>query len=171
VPQQIASRLEGVDVPWYVAAGWAIDLFLGGDHREHEDLEIAVPNARIDEVGAVFPELEFCVITGPEEATPLTEARDRVADTHQTWVRERARPRTSTTVRSRPTACSRMRRSSGQAGAEARLSRLSRKTAHGQSRCGHEPAQAQLSDSSHSSLLSLGSICVCDARATSSERG
>ena len=75
-------------MPWYVAAGWAIDLFLGGDHREHEDLEIAAPNARIDHVAARFPELEFCVITGPQEATPLFEARDRLADTHQTWARE-----------------------------------------------------------------------------------
>jgi hypothetical protein len=75
-------------VPWYVAAGWAIDLFLGGDHREHEDLEIAVPNARIDEIAAAFPELEFCVITGPAEATPLDAARDRLEDTHQTWARE-----------------------------------------------------------------------------------
>jgi hypothetical protein len=88
-PEQVARRLEGVDVPWYVAAGWAVDLFLGGDHREHEDLEIAVPNARLDEVVALFPELSFCVITGPQEATPLANARDRLEDTHQTWARER----------------------------------------------------------------------------------
>lgn len=73
---------------WYVAAGWAIDLFLGGDHREHEDLEIAVPNDHLDEIVSAFPELEFCVITGPQEATPLADARDRLSDTHQTWVRE-----------------------------------------------------------------------------------
>ena len=87
-PEQVARRLEDVDVPWYVAAGWAIDLYLGGDHREHEDLEIAVPNARFDEIAAAVPELEFCVITGPAEATPLDEARDRLEDTHQTWARE-----------------------------------------------------------------------------------
>jgi hypothetical protein len=75
-------------VPWYVAAGWAIDLFLGGHYREHEDLEIAVLNRSLDEIVAVFAELEFCVITGPEEATPLAEARDRLDETHQTWVRE-----------------------------------------------------------------------------------
>jgi hypothetical protein len=75
-------------VPWYVAAGWAIDLFLGGQHREHEDLEIAVPNARFDEITAVFPEFDFFVITGAHEATPLSEAQDRLEETHQTWVRE-----------------------------------------------------------------------------------
>ena len=87
-PDQVARGLEGVGAPWYVAAGWAIDLFLGGTHREHEDLEIAVPNSRIDEIVVAFPELEFCVITGPGEAIPLEGARDRLEETHQTWVRE-----------------------------------------------------------------------------------
>jgi Aminoglycoside-2''-adenylyltransferase len=77
-------------VPWYIAAGWAIDLFLGGEHREHEDLEIAVPNARFDEIADALAGLEICIITGPHEATPLAEARDRLVETHQSWVRERA---------------------------------------------------------------------------------
>jgi hypothetical protein len=82
--------LAGVDVPWYVAAGWAIDLFLGGEHREHEDLEIAVPGTRFDEIVDALPGLEICIITAPHEATPLAEARDRLAETHQSWVREPA---------------------------------------------------------------------------------
>ncbi|HEY8655865.1 MAG TPA: hypothetical protein VIM23_05110, partial [Gaiellaceae bacterium] len=49
-PEAVARRLAGVRAPWYVAAGWAIELFLGGQRREHEDLEIAVPNDRFDEV-------------------------------------------------------------------------------------------------------------------------
>jgi Aminoglycoside-2''-adenylyltransferase len=84
----VARRLESVETPWYVAAGWAIDLFLGGRPREHEDLEVAVPNSRLDEIVARFPELDFFVITGPHEATPLAEARDRLEETHQTWARE-----------------------------------------------------------------------------------
>jgi hypothetical protein len=28
-PEEAARRLSEVGVPWYVAAGWAIDLFLG----------------------------------------------------------------------------------------------------------------------------------------------
>ncbi len=42
---------------------------------------------------------------------------------------------------------------------------------HGQHGRGHDPAQTQLCDPSHSLLLSLGSMCVFDARATSSQRG
>jgi hypothetical protein len=89
-PEHVARLLEGVDVPWYVAAGWALELFVGEQRREHEDLEIAVPNAGFDEVADALSGLELFVITGPGEATPLEDARDRLADTHQTWVREPA---------------------------------------------------------------------------------
>jgi hypothetical protein len=87
-PEQAASLLEGVGVPWYVAAGWAIDLFLGGGRREHDDLELAVPNTRFDELAERLAGFEIFVITGRAEATPLADARDRLFDTHQTWVRE-----------------------------------------------------------------------------------
>jgi hypothetical protein len=87
-PEQVASLLEGVATPWYVAAGWALDLFVGEQRREHEDLEIAVPNTRFDDFVPAFDGLEAFVITGPSEATPLAEARDQLAETHQTWIRE-----------------------------------------------------------------------------------
>ena len=46
--------LKAVEAPWYVAAGWAIDLFLGGVYREHDDLEIAVPREHLEEfIGAL----------------------------------------------------------------------------------------------------------------------
>jgi hypothetical protein len=89
-PETVANLLEAVEAPWYVAAGWAIDLFVGRQRRPHEDLEIAVPNRRFDELVPALAGLEFFVITGPAEATPLAQARDRLDDTHQTWVREPA---------------------------------------------------------------------------------
>jgi hypothetical protein len=89
-PERVASLLAGVAAPWYVAAGWALDLFVGEQRREHEDLEIAVPNTRFDEFLPALDGLEPCVITGPNEAAPLAQARDQLAETHQTWVREAA---------------------------------------------------------------------------------
>ena len=89
-PEQVAELLDGVKAPWYVAAGWALDLFVGEQRREHEDLEIAVPNTRFDEFLPALDGLEPCVITGPMEAKPLAQARDHLAETHQTWIRERA---------------------------------------------------------------------------------
>ena len=87
-PEEAARLLEGIDVPWSVAGGWAIDLFLGGQRRDHEDLEIAVPRSRFDDIADALSDFEFFVITGPREAVPLEAARDRLEQTHQTWVRD-----------------------------------------------------------------------------------
>jgi hypothetical protein len=87
-PKQVAELFAAVELPWFVAAGWAIDLFLGGDWREHSDLEVAVPGTRFDELADVLAPFEVCLITAEWEATPLAEARDRFMDTHQAWIRE-----------------------------------------------------------------------------------
>ncbi|MFC8721258.1 nucleotidyltransferase domain-containing protein [Kitasatospora sp. NPDC057198] len=87
-PEQVARRLEGLAAPWYVAAGWALDLFLGAQTRPHGDLEIAVPAGAFGELRAHFPELEFDAVgwgmTWPDAgAEPL-------AATRQTWARDPA---------------------------------------------------------------------------------
>src|SRR5688572_2029872 len=35
-PEEVSRVLSRVEAPWCVVAGWAIDLFLGGQRREHE---------------------------------------------------------------------------------------------------------------------------------------
>jgi Aminoglycoside-2''-adenylyltransferase len=87
-PNELASRLAGVDVPWCVAAGWALDLFRGGATRDHEDLEIAVPVGRFDEIRASLADFEFEVV-GSGHRWPLDSAAFDVM--HQTWVREPAK--------------------------------------------------------------------------------
>ena len=83
-PADVARRLSGVDVPWYVAAGWALDLFLGEQRREHEDLEIGVPADRFGEIAAALGDLEFHVV-GPGFAEPVEQASELLETTHQTW--------------------------------------------------------------------------------------
>ena len=53
VPDLVAAlaAIRGIPVPWYVAGGWAIDLFVGRVTREHQDVDIVV--ARNDQ-RAVF---------------------------------------------------------------------------------------------------------------------
>jgi hypothetical protein len=82
----MAERLAGADVAWYVAAGWALDLFLGGQHRDHADLEIGVPADRFDEVARRFGDCEFFAV-GDGHAVPYASAPRQW---HQTWARERA---------------------------------------------------------------------------------
>ena len=89
-PDEVARRLAGVEAPWYVAAGWAIDLFLGGSYREHDDLEIAVPQDRFQEVVEALAGFELFVVGTPRQGlvSPLEQARHALEATHQTWVRE-----------------------------------------------------------------------------------
>lgn len=86
-PGDAARRLADVDVPWGVAAGWALDLFRGETTREHEDLEIAVPFGRFDQIRLALPELAFEVV-GSGHRWPLgASAFDTMV---QTWGREPA---------------------------------------------------------------------------------
>ena len=91
-PVEAARRLDGVRAPWYVAAGWALDLFVGEQRREHEDLEIAVPAARFDEIVEALLGFEFFVPgkdeAGNEIGWPLAAAGEHLEERHQTWVCE-----------------------------------------------------------------------------------
>ncbi len=84
-PDELEPRLRALEVPWAFAAGWAIDLFLGGAPRAHDDLEIAIGRASFPAVQAALPELEWFVV-GDGGAWPLPDAP---AEPHQTWGRER----------------------------------------------------------------------------------
>jgi hypothetical protein len=88
-PRRLADRLRDLPVPWYVAAGWAVDLFRGGQTRDHEDLEIAVPAAHFALLPPLFPELDFWVPAGAGVLVPLT-ADPPAAGSHQTWAWDRA---------------------------------------------------------------------------------
>ncbi|MFE2068280.1 nucleotidyltransferase domain-containing protein [Streptomyces sp. NPDC059467] len=87
-PEQVAERLDGVGTPWCVVAGWALDLFRGGQSRPHGDLEIAVPEAGFAEVRDRFPEYAFDAV-GSGRIWEGADA-DVLAATHQTWLRDRA---------------------------------------------------------------------------------
>ncbi|WP_280276913.1 hypothetical protein [Nocardia wallacei] len=83
-PAEVAERLSGVAPCWYVAAGWALDLFVGGLGREHSDLEIGVPRGRFAEIVDAFPGYEWDVV-GDGQVWPFPEEAD---NQHQTWLRE-----------------------------------------------------------------------------------
>jgi hypothetical protein len=85
-PREVAERLSGVEVPWCIVAGWAIDLYRGATTRVHEDTEIAVPAGRFPEIRRALSEFDFDVV-GSGRIWPLEhEAFDVM---HQTWVRDR----------------------------------------------------------------------------------
>ncbi|MGW0330767.1 hypothetical protein ACWD0J_02625 [Streptomyces sp. NPDC003011] len=87
-PEQVAQRLAGVAVPWYVAAGWALDLFRRGRSRPHGDLEIAVPAAGFPQIRDRFPAYVWDAVG---QGRIWEEAGTEVlAATYQTWLRDPA---------------------------------------------------------------------------------
>jgi hypothetical protein len=38
----VAALLAGIDSPWWIAGGWALDLFIGDQTRAHEDLDVGI---------------------------------------------------------------------------------------------------------------------------------
>ncbi|WP_280456798.1 hypothetical protein [Nocardia carnea] len=85
-PAEAAERLSSAPPCWYVAAGWALDLFVGGLGREHSDLEIGVPRARFAEIADALPGYEWDVV-GDGCAWPFPE---EAGNQHQTWLRDPA---------------------------------------------------------------------------------
>jgi Aminoglycoside-2''-adenylyltransferase len=87
-PHDVARRLAGISVPWYVAAGWALDLFRGSQTREHHDIEIGVPGGQFQEIRERFAEFAFDAVGDAriwESATPQV-----LSATRQTWLRDPA---------------------------------------------------------------------------------
>ena len=87
-PSEVARRLDGLDAPWCVAAGWALDLFRGSQTREHGDIEVAIPAASFAEVRDRFPGYVFDGAGSGriwENATP-----EVLGAVHQTWLRDPA---------------------------------------------------------------------------------
>lgn len=41
-PAEVAEVLRGLDPPWWLAGGWAIDLHVGRQTREHADTDVLV---------------------------------------------------------------------------------------------------------------------------------
>jgi hypothetical protein len=83
----MADRLAGLDLPWYVAAGWALDLFRGAQTREHGDIEIGLPASRFAEVAARFDDVDFYV---PDDGSLRAATAETLDAGHQTWAWDRA---------------------------------------------------------------------------------
>jgi len=85
-PGEAAQWLSTVTAPWYVAAGWALELFTDDAARKHDDLEIGVPAGRFDDFATAFPGFKWDV-AGDGRVWPFPE---QSAEHFQTWLREPA---------------------------------------------------------------------------------
>jgi hypothetical protein len=57
--QKVVEWMGGYDCPWGVAGGWAIDLFVGNETRNHSDIEVAILREDQHRIKNVFPDWSF----------------------------------------------------------------------------------------------------------------
>ncbi|HEX2561557.1 nucleotidyltransferase domain-containing protein [Phenylobacterium sp.] len=88
-PAEAAEKLSGLEAPWCVVGGWAIDLFLGRETRSHGDLEIAIAKSDLPEVRAHLAEYRFHA-AGDGEVRALSPGELPPSHMHQTWVLDEA---------------------------------------------------------------------------------
>jgi hypothetical protein len=54
-PRAARALMHGLAVPWWIAGGWAIELFVGEDTRPHDDLDLGCFRDDLPQVLARFP--------------------------------------------------------------------------------------------------------------------
>ena len=61
-PEELTQRLHGSGITWYVTGGWALDVFMGQQSRDHVDLEFATLPSDIPKARKALAELEFVAL-------------------------------------------------------------------------------------------------------------
>ena len=82
-PGEAAAFFSAVRVPWWIAGGWALDLFVGKQSRPHKDLDIGVLRRDVMTVLSALPSWAiFEAKHGQDrvDVQPMRRRTDRATD-------------------------------------------------------------------------------------------
>jgi hypothetical protein len=88
-PLRVAALMSGYDNPWFVAGGWAIDLFLGRIRRRHKDLDFTIfrrDQLALQEHLAGFELKKLAGPDGGEYIDPWQQGEFLELPIHQVWI-------------------------------------------------------------------------------------
>lgn len=85
-PADAAAWLANLAVPWWIAGGWAIDLFAGRCSRTHHDLDVGILRRDIQHLHNTLSGWEIFEARAGA-LTPLAFAATPQSDTHSLWCR------------------------------------------------------------------------------------
>jgi hypothetical protein len=87
-PHDAATLLAQVTLPWWIAGGWALDLFLGDQTRAHEDLDVGI--LRRDVIDVITHLSGWEVFEAQSQTLYRLEAGERPRlDVNSLWCRPR----------------------------------------------------------------------------------
>lgn len=81
---QVEAIFSQLGVPWWIAGGWALDLYLGHQTRVHRDIDIAMLRSNELALGALPDDLRIYV-AHEGELTPW-DGELLSAERHQLWI-------------------------------------------------------------------------------------
>ena len=85
-PREVADRLAGIDAPWCVIGGHAIDLFLDRETRPHHDIEIATTRDGFAQIRERLQQRHVLYAIGDGTLRRLSPSDAYPRDRHQCWV-------------------------------------------------------------------------------------
>ena len=88
--EELPKLLADFDRPWWIAGGWALDLFIGRVTRAHTDVEVSVFRDDIDALRRALKGWEF-FIAESGTLTPWREREPLPKEAHELWSREKGR--------------------------------------------------------------------------------
>ena len=86
-PAKVVEVMHGCDVPWWVAGGWALDLFLGSETRPHADLDIAMLRRDQAALRDHLKEWDLRYATPDHRLEPWQQGRLLKLPLHAIWAR------------------------------------------------------------------------------------
>lgn len=89
-PPQVVDLLAGIDAPWWVIGGYAIDLFLGRETRPHSDIEIATTCDGFIAIRERLQQRYVLYAAGSGTLRRLAPGDAYPKDRHQCWVLDEA---------------------------------------------------------------------------------
>ncbi len=86
-PVEVGELMTGLDAPWWIVGGWAVDAFTG-EPREHDDVDVGFFAADLPRL-LEHLEGDYCAWSNASGTfRPLRQAADLLPDCRQIWVRK-----------------------------------------------------------------------------------
>jgi hypothetical protein len=86
-PSRLSSLMRTFDAPWWVAGGRALDLWMGRQTRDHQDVDVAILRADQKYLHETFCGWDLYYVTPDHRLVPYHSHRWLEVPLHGVWVR------------------------------------------------------------------------------------
>lgn len=87
-PEEVSDLFSAAGFRWWIAGGWAIDLFVGHQTREHGDIDVEILRRDQASARALLSGWDLWAASPPGELRPWGPGEPLPAAAHDVWCRE-----------------------------------------------------------------------------------